>query len=325
MIDIRVNIIMEHITKHNIEQPIFKLPYELHIKIFESLHIRHIRKLSLTCSKFKDLMKDKYLIRKILIQMKEPLEYIDNPLLVLYDINALNKFRNNMTDILRASMLSNLFGIIDDNNCATCLNKLFRCGDGRMIDYIKNKKHLKICKEKDFGKHKIKFSNELVDDVFMENIKRYLKMIQFKPKVRNHSKESLFLFDTNIDDTDYTDFVFTIYSYYHKKYIHILFDAHHGGFLYLIRCGDIDSKQYYILSDSPSIPSFDEFKTKSTAILFDTPFDYTGNTNIQGHDFHLSCAYDEEEEDQCDAIYCPEDYDENGNLIQDIDCWEDYD
>jgi len=175
MIAYSYKFIMETNTEHNMEQPIFQLPYELHIKIFESLHIRHIRKLSLTCSKFRDLMKDKYLIRKILIRMKQPLQYIDNPLLVLHDINEINKFMNKTTDILHFSIIYNSFGILDNDTCSTCPNKLLRCGDGRRTNYIKNIKHLKICKEEDFGKHNIEFGDEIVADVFMENIKRYLK------------------------------------------------------------------------------------------------------------------------------------------------------
>lgn len=317
---------MEHNTEHNTEQPIFQLPYELHIKIFESLHIRHIRKLSLTCSKFKDLMKDKYLIKKILIQMKEPLQYIDNPVCVLYDIAAINNFGTNMDDTHTNSLITS-FGIINNNICITCPNdyikentKIYK----KHINFIKNIKHLKICKKEDFEKHNIEFTVETIVNVFMENMKRYLKMIQFIHKIRNHCKELLFLPTSNIDEINYTDFVFTIYSHYHNKFIHILFDASSGGFLYECRGGKLLSKQYYILSDSNDIPQFNEFKTNSTSIILISPYDYTGNINIQGRDFYLECAWNNEGDDW-NPILVPEDYDENGNLIQDEQYWEDYD
>ncbi len=110
---------------------------------------------------------------------------------------------------------------------------------------------------------------------FKYNIKQYLNYHQFNFHFDDNSSHPIFIHGF-LDNCDiYKDYVFTIYSHYHKKYIHILFMPQFES-LFCIYGGFISSSQFSILTDSADIPLFKSFKY-SHKHLYDIPIDYQSN------------------------------------------------
>lgn len=286
-------------VKHS-DSDLLLLPPEIRTEIFRLLGFKDIANLTQSCQSLRYLFKDKLLMKYILLRMRKPLVYITQPWLAIRDDEELKKFdKEYPKNPEQALIFMNMFAI-ENNKCWTCDrddDKIFEIikTSNNSLYYVNNEMKLQICKWNERDNHHITFSQEQMYIFFKRIIEQYLNCYQFEFYLKDNSSEPLFTLGY-LDNSDiYKDFVFTLFSHYHKKYIHILFeptiDSNNQSGLFFLANGGILSTQYSILTDSANIPPFESFKNSNINEPECYSFDYQLNTNMADDDYYISNDY----------------------------------